>query len=364
MLADEARARSVRAEAAVSELTRRLTEYRAKLQSLQSSVHTLQIDVVKLTEIEARFNQRSTQIETDLAEITAQEEEQTQVKLESEEKFEQLDMELGNLQGTHEDGQTDFMQKEQRLADAREALRDLERAAQEVQFAEKTQRSKIEEFRRNIATATAQAAQVTESLEAGRMELESLEQGTASDGLQELLDRRTAGKSAVRRPPRTRPDRAAAAHVRGRPHVDRARLQPQRDKIMELQLKEQAARLNQEQFAAQLAEVQADEAALAEKLHPDMKASYLQGEVTRLTNAISALGAVNLAALDELATASERKNFLDAQNADLQEAIATLEDAITRSTRKRAICCKTRSTASTATSPNCSRSCSAAARPS
>jgi chromosome segregation protein len=50
--------------------------------------------------------------------------------------------------------------------------------------------------------------------------------------------------------------------------------------------------------------------------------------VTRLTNAIAALGAVNLAALDELAQASERKNFLDAQNADLTEAINTLEDAI------------------------------------
>jgi len=331
MLADEARSRSVRAEAAVSDLTRRLTEYRAKLQSLQQSVHTLQLEVVKLSEIEARFNQRSTQIETDLAEITAQEEEQTQIKLESEEKFEQLDMELGELQGTHEDGQTEFMQKEQRLADAREALRDLERAAQEVQFAEKTQRSKIEEFRRTIATATAQVAQVTESMEAGRVELESLEQGTANEGLQDLLDRRTDQEKALS-DARHELDQIAQQlrmFEEGRMSTERA-LQPQRDKIMEMQLKEQAARLNQEQFAAQLTEVQADEAALAEKLHPDMKASYLQGEVTRLTNAISMLGAVNLAALDELATASERKNFLDSQNADLTEAINTLEDAITK----------------------------------
>ncbi|MYM81212.1 chromosome segregation protein SMC [Duganella sp. FT50W] len=331
MLADEARTRAVRADAAVSDLSRRVTEYRAKLQSLQQSVHTLQLDVVKLSEIEARFNQRSTQIEADLAEITAQEEEQTQIKLESEEKFEQLDMELGELQGSHEDGQTDFLQKEQRLADARAVLRDLERAAQEAQFAEKTQRSKIEEFRRTIATASAQVAQVTESMEAGRMELEGLEQGTANEGLQELLDRRTEQEKALS-DARHELDQIAQQmrmFEEGRMSSERA-LQPQRDKIMELQLKEQAARLNQEQFAAQLAEVQADEAALAEKLHPEMKASYLQGEVTRLTNAISLLGAVNLAALDELATASERKNFLDAQNADLQEAIATLEDAITR----------------------------------
>jgi chromosome segregation protein len=331
MLAEEARSRAVRADAALGNHGRLLTELRAKVQSLTASVHTLQLEVVKLSEIEARFNQRSNQIEADLAEIAAQEEEQMQVKLASEEKFEQLDMELGNLQGEHEDGQTAFMLKEQRLADAREALRELERKAQEAEFAEKSGRNRIDELRRNIATATAQVAQVTESLRAGQLELEGLEAGTANEGLQDLLDRRTQQERALAdaRHELDQITQQLRQHEDARMQSERS-LQPQRDRITEMQLKEQAARLNQEQFAQQLAEVQADEAALAEKLHPDMKASYLQGEVTRLTNAIAALGAVNLAALDELATASERKNFLDAQNRDLNEAIATLEDAITK----------------------------------
>ncbi|WP_028101243.1 chromosome segregation protein SMC [Pseudoduganella violaceinigra] len=331
MLAEEARGRAVRADAAVGNHGRLLTELRAKVQSLTASVHTLQLEVVKLSEIEARFNQRSNQIESDLAEIAAQEEEQMQVKLESEEKFEQLDMELGNLQGEHEDGQTAFMLKEQRLADAREALRELERKAQEAEFAEKSGRNRIDELRRSIATATAQVAQVAESLQAGKLELEGLEAGTANEGLQDLLDRRTQQERALAdaRHELDQITQQLRQFEDSRMQSERS-LQPQRDKITEMQLKEQAARLNQEQFAQQLAEVQADEAALAEKLHPDMKASYLQGEVTRLTNAIAALGAVNLAALDELATASERKNFLDAQNRDLNEAIATLEDAITK----------------------------------
>ena len=329
MLADEARARAVRADAAVANHGRQLTEYRARNQSLTQSVHTLQLEVVKLSEVEARFNQRSGQIETDLAEIAAQESEQMQVKLESEEKFEQLDMELGNLQGEHEDGQTAFLQQEQRLADAREQLRELERAAQETRFAEKSQRSKIEELRRNIATATTQAAQVAASLLAGQQELASLEAGAANDGLQDLLQRRTEQEKALSdaRHELDQITQQLRSSEEQRMQAERS-LQPQRDKIMEMQLKEQAARLNQEQYAAQLAEVNADEAALSEKLHPDMKPSYLQGEVTRLSNAIAGLGAVNLAALDELAQASERKQFLDAQNADLTEAINTLEDAI------------------------------------
>ncbi len=43
--------------------------------------------------------------------------------------------------------------------------------------------------------------------------------------------------------------------------------------------------------------------ALADKLTADLKPSYLQGEVTRINNAINALGPVNMAALDELAAA-------------------------------------------------------------
>ena len=43
---------------------------------------------------------------------------------------------------------------------------------------------------------------------------------------------------------------------------------------------------------------------------------------------VEALGAVNLAALEELTTSRERKQFLDAQDADLREAMATLEAAI------------------------------------
>ncbi len=335
LLADEARAASVRADAAVASLGRLLAELRLRVQGLTQAVHTLQMDVVKLSEVEARFNQRSGQIQADLAEIGAQEAEQRQVKAESEEKFEQLDYELGNRQEAHEDGHTAFLLTEQRLTDAREQLREMERAAQEAAFAEKTQRAKIDELRRNITTATTQAAQVTVSLQAGQQELANLESGAANEGLQDLLERRTAQERALAdaRHELDQITQQLRLSEDARTQSERS-LQPQRDKIMEMQLKEQAARLNQEQFAVQLLEAQADEAALAEKLHPEMRPFYLQGEVTRLGNAIALLGAVNLAALDELAQASERKNFLDAQNADLVEAINTLEDAIAKIDRE------------------------------
>jgi len=76
-----------------------------------------------------------------------------------------------------------------------------------------------------------------------------------------------------------------------------ARVAPLRERLGELRLKEQAAQLNAEQFAAQLREASADEAALASAAEQALRPSALQGEITRLTQAISELGAVNLAAL-------------------------------------------------------------------
>jgi len=329
MLLEEVRSRAVRCEAQLTQATQSLQELRIRVSGYTQAAHGLQIDVMKLSEVQERFDQRSTQIVADLAEIEAQESEQQQIKTESEARFEQLDMALAELQESHEDGQTDYLAKEQQLNDARQRLRDVERAAQEAGFAEKSHRNRIDELKRSIATALEQAAQLFANMQQGHLELESLDDQAAQAGLQSLLDKRSEQERALAdaRHELDQLSQTLRQHEETRMQSERS-LQPQRDRITELQLKEQAARLNQEQYAQQLQEAQADEAALNEKLTEDMRPSYLQGEVTRLTNAIAALGAVNLAALDELATASERKNFLDAQTADLNEAINTLQDAI------------------------------------
>jgi chromosome segregation protein len=333
-LLEEANSKALRAEAELASLMRQMQDYRQSQQSLTQTLHQMQIEVVKLSEVQERFKQRQQQITGDLAEIATQEAEHSQVRLESEQKFEQWDMELAQLQQMHEDSQSVYLSQEQLLNDARVRLRDTERAAQDAAFAEKSQRSKMDELRRGIATAKEQSNQLGLSISAGEQELQALNDQSASEGLQTLLDKRVEQERAL----------SDARHeldqmTQQLRHADETRLQaerslqPQRDKITEWQLKEQAARLNQEQFSQQLQEAQVregDEVALAQKLHPDLKAPYLQGEVTRLGNAITALGAVNLAAVDELAIASERRNFLDAQHADLTEAVNTLESAINK----------------------------------
>ena len=111
-------------------------------------------------------------------------------------------------------------------------------------------------------------------------------------------------------------------------------LAPLRERTNELRLKEQAAQINHDQYEMQLHDASADEARLAAQAEDAPRPSALQGEITRLTQSVNELGAVNLAALDELASGRERKGFLDSQSADLEEAVATLEDAIRRIDRE------------------------------
>ena len=329
LLADEARSAVVRAEAAHTQAAQVLGEARQQADRATQRVHALQMDVLKLTQAHERYTARSTQIREELEEIRAQIEEQRALRAESEANFERHDGELAELQARFEDNQLAFEALDEELGAARNAARDLERAAGDARFAARNLAARIEELRRNIQISHDQSERVAGSLEDARAELETINEQTAHTGLQDALEIRAEKEELLRNARAELDDLSAKLRAADETRLAAERaLQPLRDRITELQLKEQAARLNGEQFVEQLQAAGVDEAALQEKLTPDLKPSYLQGEVTRINNAITALGPVNMAALDELAAAKERKTFLDAQSADLTSAIETLEDAI------------------------------------
>lgn len=67
---------------------------------------------------------------------------------------------------------------------------------------------------------------------------------------------------------------------------------------------------------------------LLEQLPEDAEEKAMEEELERIGNRISRLGPINLAAIDEYKTESERKTYLDTQNKDLEDALETLENAI------------------------------------
>jgi len=121
-------------------------------------------------------------------------------------------------------------------------------------------------------------------------------------------------------------------------HAVEAALGGRREALTESRLAEQALRMRGEQLseAIRAAGLQVEPllAELAEDAHPDQ----WQERIAELEGKIARLEPVNLAAIAEHAESLQRKEYLDAQLADLTSALETLDNAIKkidRETRQR-----------------------------
>ncbi len=330
LMAEDARSALVRAEAAYTDASQRLAVVRRDTSESQQRTHQLQVEVLRLTQQAEQTNSRLGQISSELDEIDAQLEELNERRATGEARFEELDLSLAEAQEKHAQLEEGVIEAERRLNQAREQARTLERQAQEAQFSARSLASRRGELQRSIETAVEQIRANEASDQQLREELSRLSEAASHTGLDEALALKL-DKETLLGQTRSRYDDLSAQLRRAdeqRMAFERS-LQPLRDHITKLQLEEQAATLGGAQFLEQLTAAEVDLEALARNIEEDgVKLYGLQTEIDRIQRDINALGAVNLAALDELTAARERKGFLDSQTADLLDAITTLEDAI------------------------------------
>lgn len=330
LIADESRQALHRSESAYADTAQQLQSARREVSEQQTRVHSLQVEVLRLTQLTEQARLRSEQLATDLAEVDERLEALQERRVVAEARFETLDMQLADGQEAHAQLEDAVIEAERRWAQAREQSRALERQAQEAAFSLRSLDARRGEWQRAIETARQQAVTLAEEQQRAHAELERLSDAAAQGGLQQALDARWQREQALAEQ-RSRYDDLTAqlrASDERRLQLERA-MEPLRARITECQLKEQAAQMGLDQYEQWLAEAGADLEGLAQGIETEgVKLYGLQGEIDRCQRDITALGAVNLAALEELGTARERKQFLDAQSADLNEAIQTLEDAI------------------------------------
>ena len=293
--------------------------------------HGFEVERMQLTQAEEQYSQRAAQIQGELTELSRQmeqlaitHEQSSSGLLQSEESKQGLQEGLAVAQEKLELA----TQERDRL---RESLRVAEMSAQEAAFATRSLQQRIADLQRDQSTARTQIMEIQDKHALAEQELETLSDEEAQDKLQGLLLARSAREAALAN---ARTEQDALLHQlreadEARMQIERS-LQPMRDKVVDLQLREQAARLNFEQFATLLSDAEADLIALEANFSVDLKVGALQTEVNRLSAEIQSLGPVNMAALDELSSSRERKQFLDAQSADLNEAMQTLTDAIAK----------------------------------
>ena len=330
LIADEARTVSVRLEATYTDAGQRAATARREAAEAQTRAHQLQVELLRLTQQAEAAQTRHSQLEVELAEIDAQLEQAQEARATGEARFEELDVQLGTEQERHAELDDAVIAAERRLTDAREQLRALERQAQEAQFQQRSLAARRAELQRAIDTADQQIASNADAAHQLEEELGRLNDAAAQAGLQQALALQLEREQALAATRSQYDDLSAKLRQADEQRLGLERgLEPMRERINELRLELQAAQLGGAQYLEQLAAAEVDLEALAKSIEDGgVKLWGLQGEIDRIGKEINALGAVNLAALDELTSSRERKTFLDAQCADLGEAIRTLEDAI------------------------------------
>ncbi|MDD0810003.1 chromosome segregation protein SMC [Curvibacter sp. RS43] len=330
LIAEDSRSALVRAEAAYAEASQRLVAARREATEAQGRRHELEVETLRLSQLAEQTRSRSEQILSDLAEVDLGLEDIQERRITAEARFEELDLQLADTQERHAQLDERVIEAERKLAESREQQRSLERQAQEATFARRSLEARRGELSRTIDTARQQGEALVDEEQRAQAELGRLSDAAAQGGLQDALERKMEREKnlAVRRSEYDGLTAQLRATDERRLQVERE-LEPLRQRITEFQLKEQAARLGFEQYASLLTDAGADLEAVAASIEQgQVRLTGLQSEIDRLNREIAALGAVNLAALDELTAARERKTFLDAQSADLVEAMTTLEDAI------------------------------------
>jgi chromosome segregation protein len=308
---------------------------RAAGDALRQRLHERQLEQVRRSEEQERFARRSAQIDAELAEIAGHRSHEEETRARAAEALGALEREQTELADGLESIAAQFREAEAALQAQRQTLKQAELEEQDAGFLERESSSKISDIERSLANALEQVRRAVENAGTLQAELAGLPDADLRDQLQTALAAQSEREQALGQARSRQEEMAATLRQHEESRLEREqRLQPLRDRIADLRLKEQAARLNLEQFAAQLAEAGADENELAGQLKEGQRAAPLQGEITRLTNAVNELGAINMAALDELATSRERKDFLDAQAGDLSEALEILDNAIRRIDRE------------------------------
>ncbi|MCG2577882.1 chromosome segregation protein SMC [Dechloromonas sp. XY25] len=313
-------------------------EIRQYVTDRQQRVHAVQMDVLKMTQAIERYREQKERIAEQLAELAEEEEGEREREMAADERIEEIRDGLSRIRVLVSGAQSRLDECERAVRAERERNADLDRALREAQFSLREADGKLQDVFAQQAMAQRELTRIEKDRAQCAEQVEAAPPDVMEGQLQIALEARQAAEKllAEKRDALENATSALRALEEQRLKIEQG-LEPLRARIGDLKLKEQAAALNTEQFALQLLEAGADEAALQSELAAGanaVRAPALQGEITRLSNAIAELGAVNMAALQELETATERKGYLDMQAADLNEAMETLENAIRRIDRE------------------------------
>lgn len=323
------------AEQQLHALRHSIDEKQHRQRQLLAAHHALRMEMQRMQQQLQHALDRRTRLSDDKKHITAQ-------KVAAENELVTRGLEIRS----HEENATILRQQRERsgqarkqaenaLQQARDRLMEAERGAQQQAFSEKLLLNNINELSNKIKSID----DVMGMLGAQHAETQAQQMQSSDSGLKVRLEQALDDKHRAEQA--LADARNELSGIEQRLHdMERIRLQsehqihPMRDRLEQSRLQEQQSRLHFEHCTERLVATGRQEEALAALLDKGARANDLELRGKALQAQIEELGAVNLAAIHELESERERKVYLDSQALDLEQAVATLEEAIQRIDRE------------------------------
>ncbi len=312
---------------------REIERLRALEDQGKERLHTLEVEALKHKQEVERAHERAQQIAQELGEIVGEEIGESGQKGIAENCLTSIGAELLEVEQQLNLLRSECEIREHAFTGEREFAEAARAHHQQSLFARTLVENKIENIEQTVK-ALDESRLVTE-LEKLLQQMQGQDESALARQLVEALAAREQKEHALAQTRNALEGQTALLKEKEQERLElEQRSRPLHESLGAARLKEQEARLSEEQYKEQLQSADADEEALSMLLDKNTRISALQTELARLKEEMQALGPVNLAALDELNTERERKSYLDSQAGDLNEAVLTLENAIRRIDRE------------------------------
>jgi chromosome segregation protein len=327
--------RLAKAEASMHAARQQQQHENNQLKVATNALHQAQLALSSLQQAQRVALEREKSIQSDIVTTQARLAQLTQERTNKQEVQRALSAQLSQLEIAKNDDLAAKQKSEQLYAASRDTIQLAEKSHQEIFYNKKLITNNINELNNKINVNNEEKTALLHRQAEAEQTLTLTPMETLKANLAEAINVKQTCEAALA----NARNHLAEAEMQMQA-LERTRMQheqqlhPMRDSVVQSRLKEQESRLYFEQCQAGLLENGQNETDLAKELAENAKTSDLLLKTGQLQQDIAALGAVNLAAIQELASESERKTYLDSQMLDLQQATETLEDAIKKIDRE------------------------------
>ncbi|MEP1471793.1 MAG: chromosome segregation protein SMC [Halieaceae bacterium] len=329
----------------VAGLERTLEQAQEQLKVLETQRQDSQRALQQLTREHAELSSRLSAHEAKLEQLTARRERIEREINEARSQFRNEQEAMAEartlLSAAIETMESDSQQRESLLSTrdetrntldgVRQQARHDKDAAHQVAMRQQSLQTQASAMRDTITRIEGQVAQLVERREGLESSLGDNDSPLA--GLQEDLEKQLALRLASESElSAARQQVAEVEHLLREAEQQRAVIEQRsatvRAELEQHRLKNQGLQVQRENVQKLLTDGEYVVEEVLSRLPEDANEPEWQRNLERVANRIARLGPINLAAIDEYTLQSERKQYLDAQNEDLESALQTLEAAI------------------------------------